>query len=412
MTVARPERLTQQTTEPPVPRLVGVVWALLVINVLGFNVRPVIFPFPERLAQVVTMGALGAAFTIALLLNPRIRIRPSTYLLLLALLVVVSGATALRMESGMDSALRSGRFAVFLATLWLISPWWRGDLTFVRYQIRALGAVLLTVLAGLAISPGTALPEAYDGRLFGALWPIPAPQVGHYAAVVGGLTILLWLSRNVGGRTAAAISLPAIGILLLSHTRTATIAVIAALAAASLTLALTNARSRRAVGVTALFGGLLAVAFTPALRSWFARGQDPELLTSLTGRQKAWEALLAEERTPYQQALGVGLTDKTFGGLSIDNSWLAIYHEEGWVGVVLVVAVLVCLLAAAALRPPSSARACAVFLILYCAIASYAEVGLGDASPYLLHLAVAASLLVPGAPDASRDAPLPQGRPA
>ncbi|MFF3879093.1 O-antigen ligase domain-containing protein, partial [Streptomyces sp. NPDC001978] len=29
----------------------------------------------------------------------------------------------------------------------------------------------------------------------------------------------------------------------------------------------------------------------------------------------------------------------------------------------------------------------------YCAIASYTEAGLGDASPYLLHLAVAASLL-------------------
>ncbi len=34
-------------------------------------------------------------------------------------------------------------------------------------------------------------------------------------------------------------------------------------------------------------------------------------------------------------------------------------------------------------------------LILYCLATSYTEVGLGDASPYLLHLAVAASLLAP-----------------
>ncbi|MDQ4033263.1 MAG: O-antigen ligase domain-containing protein, partial [Actinomycetota bacterium] len=44
-------------------------------------------------------------------------------------------------------------------------------------------------------------------------------------------------------------------------------------------------------------------------------------------------------------------------------------------------------------RPPSPARACAVFLIVYCLIASYTQVGLGDASGYLLHLVVAAALL-------------------
>jgi hypothetical protein len=59
---------------------------------------------------------------------------------------------------------------------------------------------------------------------------------------------------------------------------------------------------------------------------------------------------------------------------------------------------MIWLFAAAVLRPPSPARACAVFLILYCAVASYTEVGLGDASPYILHLAVTASLLTRGAP--------------
>ncbi|HEX2187144.1 MAG TPA: O-antigen ligase domain-containing protein, partial [Chloroflexota bacterium] len=49
-------------------------------------------------------------------------------------------------------------------------------------------------------------------------------------------------------------------------------------------------------------------------------------------------------------------------------------------------------------------RALATFLVVYCAIASYTEVGLGDASPYLLHIVVAASLLV----TARRDDPLSQ----
>ena len=37
--------------------------------------------------------------------------------------------------------------------------------------------------------------------------------------------------------------------------------------------------------------------------------------------------------------------------------------------------------------------AVAVFLVVYCTIASFTETGLGDASPYVLDLAVAASLL-------------------
>ncbi|MEU2861676.1 O-antigen ligase domain-containing protein, partial [Streptomyces mirabilis] len=59
----------------------------------------------------------------------------------------------------------------------------------------------------------------------------------------------------------------------------------------------------------------------------------------------------------------------------------------------------------ALLRPPSLQRACAIFLISYCAIASYTEAGLGDASPYLLHLALAASLLAAPAPAAPLSTP-------
>jgi hypothetical protein len=38
-------------------------------------------------------------------------------------------------------------------------------------------------------------------------------------------------------------------------------------------------------------------------------------------------------------------------------------------------------------------RALALFLVAYCCVASITETGLGDASPYLLHLFVAGSLL-------------------
>jgi len=47
----------------------------------------------------------------------------------------------------------------------------------------------------------------------------------------------------------------------------------------------------------------------------------------------------------------------------------------------------------AATRPRGPCLAVAIFLIVYCMVASWTEVGLGDVSPYVLDLAVAASLL-------------------
>jgi len=187
---------------------------------------------------------------------------------------------------------------------------------------------------------------------------------------------------------------------------------VVALLLAGLSLAFTNARARRTLAAAIGFGTLFALAFGQAVTAWLQRGQDAEELTSLTGRAKVWDLLLAEDRTVGEQFFGVGLGDKTFGGLSIDNTWLSTYNEQGWVGIAIVIAFLAYLLATAALRPPSPERACAVFLIIYCIIASYTEVGLSDASPYLLHLAVAASLLVRRSADAAPAGAQPRKTPA
>ncbi len=386
--------------EKRVPRLLGAVWALLLINTLGYTSVDLIIPIPRPVAQMITMGALVAAFGLALILNPRVQVRPSAYLLLLSLLAVVSIASSMRLESGLGSLLRCFRLTLFVATLWLLSAWWRGDLRFARYHVHAASAVLLTVLAGLVISPGGAF-SGPDGRLVGAIWPIPAPQVGMYCAIATGLSVLLWLTRNIDGRSAIVVSVPAVGLLLLSHTRTALLGLITALLLAGLTLAFTNARARRALALAIGFGTVVALAFGQVLLTWLQRGQDEEELTNLTGRTKVWELLLAKDRTLGEQFFGVGLTNKSFGGLPIDNAWLSIYNEQGWVGIAIVVVFLASLVATAALRPQSPQRACAVFLILYCIVASYTEVGLGEASPYLLNLAVAASLLVHRSADAA-----------
>lgn len=380
------------------PPLVGLVWALLVINSLGSLGVETIVPIPRPLLQMITMGSLGIAFVLALLLNPRLRVRPSALLLLLSLLLVVGVASSSSLDSGLGALVRCARLAVFIATLWLLTCWWDSSLAFVRHHVRALGAVLGSVALGLVVAPGIARPADFDSRLVGVLWPITATQVADYAAVVAGLTLVLWLARSSSGWSVVGIALPAIVLLILTHTRTATVALVVAVTVAGLTLAFTNARARRALAVTVLCAGLIAVAFAAPLATWFQRGQDEDALSNLTGRQKVWDLLLAAERTPQQQLFGVGLTDKSFGGLPIDSTWLAVYHEQGLVGVAILVMILVCLAFAAAMRPPSPARACAIFLLVYCLIASYTQTGLGDVTSYLLHIVVAATLLTAARP--------------
>ncbi|MFI9024234.1 O-antigen ligase domain-containing protein [Streptomyces sp. NPDC053560] len=389
------------------PKTVGIIWGLLVLNTLGSAGAETIIPIPRSLIQLVTMGALAVAFSLALALNPRLRIRASSYLSLLTLLLVTSVLSSAHLESGFGALFRCARLALFVGTLWLLSRWWDGGPTFVRHHIRMYFAVLGSVAAGLVVSPGTALPELYGGRLVGALWPLTPPQIGQYAAVIIGLTVLLLLGRRTDKAGAAVVIVPSLVLLALTHTRTATVGLLIGLALAIGSLLLTSAAARRFFSWAVLCAVAAAVAFSSALQAWFLRGQSQENFSNLTGRAKVWDALLAAPRSTVEQLFGVGLGDKSYGGLPIDNSWLAVYQEQGLAGVALVAAVIIVLGGVALLRPPSLSRACAIFLISYCAIASYTEAGLGDASPYLLHLAVAASLLA--APAAAGPLSTPEG---
>ncbi|MGW0555370.1 O-antigen ligase domain-containing protein [Streptomyces sp. NPDC002926] len=374
-------------------KIVGTAWGLLILNTLGSAGAKTIIPLPRSLIQMATMGALVAAFVLALAVNPRLRIRASAFVFLLTLLLVPSVISSVNLESGFGALFRCARLALFVGTLWLLSRWWDGSLTFVRHHIRMYFAVLGSVAAGLVISPGAAMPELYGGRLVGALWPLTPPQIGQYAAVIIGLTVLLLLGRRTTRGSAAVVIVPALVLLALTHTRTATLGLLIGLVLAIGSLILSSAAARRFFARAVLCAAVAAVAFSTALQAWFLRGQSKENFSNLTGRAKVWDALLAAPRTTSEYLFGAGLGDKSFGGLPIDNSWLAVYHEQGLTGVALVAAIIIVLGGVALLRPPSLPRACAIFLISYCAIASYTEAGLGDASPYLLHLALAASLL-------------------
>ena len=272
-------------------KVISVVWALLVFNTLG-SLGASVLPIPRSVLQMLTMSSVGFAFVLALAVNPRFKFRPSAYLMLLTLLLVGSFASSAQLNSGWGALFRCARFALFIGTLWLISPWMDNALHFVKHHVRVLAALLVTVGIGLAVAPGLALNEINEGRLTGVLWPLTATQVGQYAAITIGLTVLLWLNKLTTGKSVALVSVPATVMLVLTHTRTATAGLVAGLVVAGLSMLLTNARARKVL-VWAIAAAVAGIVLLGAfIQAWLLRGQDQENFANLTGRAKVWGRLL------------------------------------------------------------------------------------------------------------------------
>ena len=381
----------------PYQRRVFVIWALLFFNVLA-PAQGVLLPIPHRVSQVLTQGALFVALVLALSLNPRLRIRPNWLLGLYSLLAMSSLMMSVRFVS-LGTAYRGFRFIVFLFVLWLLTPFWgRRDLPLLRSQIRFLSLILCTVILGVLIAPGKALSA---GRLGDTLWPIPPPQVAHYAAELAGLTALLWMCRLTSRRRAVLVAVPAVAVLLLTHTRTALVAMLLGLLVAGTSLFVERQRVRKTFVSVLIVVVVIGIPASPFLASWLTRGESSQELQNLTGRTVAWSLVLSNHRPTTNVIFGSGLSndsvigqaDPAMDGLPIDSSWISIYQDQGIVGEVLVGLAFLVLLFTALYRARGPSRAMALFLIIYCLIAGISESGLGGASQYLLDLAVAASLL-------------------
>jgi len=251
--------------------------------------------------------------------------------------------------------------------------------------------VMISAMAGYLVAHHKAMAS---GRLFGVIWPIPAPQLAHYSAVAVGLGIVLWFSGLLRRRQALALVGFGLVVLLLTHTRTALVAMSIAVLVAALSLFVSNRRVRRALAGFALIVVLVAIPFAPAISHWFVRGENTTTFSDLTGRTLVWHELINLPRTNTQVLLGSGLSNKSFQGLPIDDSWLAIYQDQGLVGDAIVALFMLALLLKAFIVPRGPAKSLALFLIVYCLVASYTEVGLGDASTYILDLSIAGSLLM------------------
>jgi hypothetical protein len=367
---------------------------------LFLNVLPpsgeTVLPIPHGISQALAQGSLILALVLALLVNPRIVIRPNLVLVLLSVMALVGLVVSIHSEFFVGSTYRAIRLVGFVACLWLLTPWWgRRDMMLLRVHRVCLWVLLGSVIVGAALGPGKAF--SFQGRLSGILWPVPPPQVAHYAAVLLGTSTILWMCRVITGRHALMGIVVSTAVLVGTHTRTAALGTLIGLALATASLFLGHARVRRTSASALVVSIMGATLFAPQIVKWAARGQTAEDASQLTGRTKVWSAVADTTRPLPRELFGDGLSNKSFNGLPIDSNWVATYVDLGWFGIVVQVTLLLLLLLMVATHVRGARRAIALFLIVYCIVASVTETGLGDASPYLLDLVVAASLLVPEA---------------
>jgi hypothetical protein len=363
----------------------------LFINTLTFVDGMSALGIPSKVGKGIAQAALPLAIVIALTVNPKMKVRPNAFLCIVCLLVADTVLTAMQVRH-LGTMFRTFRFAEFVAGLWLLTPWWgRRDMMMLRIHLRCLWGALGSVFLGLLVFPGHAF--MYGGRLTGVIWPMLPTQIAQYAAVVIGLTIVLWLGRVFSGRATLVSVAVATGILLLTHTRTALVALAAGILVAGLSLFTVSGRVRKFFATGATIISIGAVTLAGVVTEWLARGQSTALLTTLTGRTNSWALVLSMPRDRFQEIFGFGLSNASIDGLPIDSNWLSSYMQEGLFGAATCAIMLGFLLVAALFQSHGVRRALALFLVTYCLIASLTEDAFTDVSAYLLHLIVAASLL-------------------
>jgi O-antigen ligase len=212
--------------------------------------------------------------------------------------------------------------------------------------------------------------------------------------VTTGLVVLLWLCGLLSGRLALFAAALGTVIVLLTHTRTALVAMVAGILVGSLSLFRAKARVRKLFAAAGVVVSLGAITLSGVIATFLIRGESGQQLTSLTGRTDVWHAILAEPRNGFQELFGFGLSNLSFNGLSIDSNWIGSYLDLGLIGAILTGALVLFVLVNAYFQPLGPPRALALFLVVYCLVSSFTETGLSAPSLYMLDLTLAASLLV------------------
>lgn len=371
--------------------LLTVTWGLLVLSCLPWRGIQSPIQIPQRVEEIATAVAVAVACVLALCVGPRVRLLVIPVFLLASLLAVAALVPWINGVAGEGSLERAVRLASYVAAVWILAPAAsrEGGEPLVRAYLGVFAFLASLIALEALLRPALGF-EPTLVRLQGVVPPVTPPRVGEIGAVTAGLATMAGVFGVI--RRRSAIALGALGgtVLVLSHTRTAMLALSIGLVIGFAVAVARSLQARRAlVAMTILVvaGWLL---FWGPLSTWLARGQSEEELASLTGRRDVWELVLERRPSGMELWFGAGLADKSFEGLPIDSGWLAVYVEQGLVGIALVGWMVLAVGWAAWRRPASAARAIAAFLLTFVLVSSVTETGVGDASTYLLHVFVAA----------------------
>ena len=365
---------------------------------------------PQSIGQLIAQGMVLVALVLALLANPGMVVRPNIFLTLLTAMAVLALMVSIHNEFLVGSTYRAVR---------LISSSWSSGCS------RRGGADQIYPCCGHTCSAsGSSSPRCGSERCWLPVRrsrpPVgsqacsgrsPPPQVAHYAAVLFGCTVILWFCGVVAGRGMARDPRRGGGCSRGDpHQNGAAGAVLGLVVAGASLSWVTPASGARLP--CCLWPRERWIVFSPLIVSWLARGQSAQDLTQLTGRTKVWAALAQQQvhddagtirNRPGQQIVQRLAHRQQLGGYPLRTG-----AGSGWRSWSLSCSPFC---SAAVTRPAGPRRAIALFFIVYCVTASFTETGLGDASPYLLDLAVAASLLV-SPPKFARRGPRGQRAPA
>ena len=146
------------------------------------------------------------------------------------------------------------------------------------------------------------------------IWPIPATQGAHYAAVVLGMAVILWFCGYMRGRPTLLMALVSLVVLLLAEARTALLAAVMGLFVAGLSLVPTSPRVRRTFAIVAVVGVLATFGRASVITHYLARGQSSQQLTGSPGGQASGGRCLPIRRDRFQISSGSACRTARFGG--------------------------------------------------------------------------------------------------
>ena len=334
----------------PVERRAGVVDVVVMIGLLA----PVAYQQDRTSSQIssspvtplaVVQGILPVVclVTVLLLVRPQ-PLRPTAVELWLGGFLLAAAVSTLWSVSPAITFLKAVQLAIayVLVLVWIrVSPPGRDLVARLGLLVHA---VLLCVLVGLVITPGSAIvpiPGPDPTPRLRGIFPVIAPDLLGFMAVIG----LLYLAARVGPRWTLrrelrfALAIAYAVIIVLTRARIS----LALLALGLVVLLIQDARRRSGLPFVLPLLGVAGVCmlslYAGQISTFVGRGASSEALSTLTGRTVTWnQAADAWERQPltgYGFYAGHRLGDVSeIDAQNLDSMWIETLLDVGLVGAV------------------------------------------------------------------------------